>query len=177
VITGPKAFVRRAVQSRSKALLYIGYLVLWQVGYAVFKYKIGHFTLREKSAWTLVNIPIVEAVAFNVLYSIFTDQTRPSYRLKSLVIAIGVTLFQYAGNYVALSYDGQFHGGNPLDFVQAFYFAATTMTTTGYGDIYASGDFARVVVTAQMLTDLVLLAFALNLLVQYRRNIASKDAN
>ena len=171
---GLKALVKRAFQSRSKAFLYLGYLALWQIGYAVFKHNVDHFTPREKSAWVLANIPIVEAVAFSVLYAIFTEQTRPSYRLKSLVIALGVTLVQYALNYVALSYDGQMHSGR-LDLIQALYFAATTMTTTGYGDIYATGDFARVAVTAQMITDLVLLAFAVNLLVQYRRSGPTKD--
>jgi voltage-gated potassium channel len=44
-----------------------------------------------------------------------------------------------------------------LSKVDAAYFAVTTFTTTGFGDIHAISGWARAVITAEMVTSVVIL--------------------
>lgn len=48
--------------------------------------------------------------------------------------------------------------------LDALYFSATTMTTTGYGDIVATGQLARGLVTAQLVFDVVFVATVVGLI-------------
>lgn len=57
---------------------------------------------------------------------------------------------------------GQFSGLN--DRVDAMYFTVTTLSTVGYGDVHATGETARVVVTVQLFFDLLVLGVAARLL-------------
>ena len=57
---------------------------------------------------------------------------------------------------------GRAHSGyfsEPLTRTSALYFSVTVFSTVGFGDITAKTDAARLVVTAQMLLDLLLLGF------------------
>jgi len=59
---------------------------------------------------------------------------------------------------------------NPAEFIglttrlDALYFSMTTMTTVGYGDISASGQLARLLVTLQLAFNLVFIAALFGLL-------------
>ena len=47
----------------------------------------------------------------------------------------------------------------------ALYFSMTILSTVGFGDINATGQLARIVVSVQMLFDLVFVASAIGLVV------------
>lgn len=85
-------------------------------------------------------------------------------RLRGLVVAlaVGVLGFAYADLAVATWGDGQFVGLSTK--IDAFYFSLTTLSTVGYGDVYAAGQVARALVAAQIVFDLAVLATAASLL-------------
>jgi voltage-gated potassium channel len=56
--------------------------------------------------------------------------------------------------------------------LDAFYFTFTTLATVGFGDVHASGQAARLVVTVQIAFNLVVLALAAQMLVTALRRHA-----
>ncbi|MER5455258.1 potassium channel family protein [Micromonospora sp. NPDC002389] len=50
--------------------------------------------------------------------------------------------------------------------VDALYFALTTLTTVGYGDVHAQGQFARVLVCAQLVFSIGVIATGASLVVK-----------
>jgi voltage-gated potassium channel len=74
-------------------------------------------------------------------------------------------------------------GGIPGEFaglatrLDAFYFAFTTLATVGFGDVHASGQAARLVVTIQIVFNLVVLALAAQVLVTALRRHARDLGN
>lgn len=85
-------------------------------------------------------------------------------RLDSLVFLLYVIVPLFALGYVAVD------DADPDQFVglatktDALYFTLSTLGTVGFGDIYADGQLARVLVTVQMAFDLVFVAALVSLL-------------
>ena len=56
-------------------------------------------------------------------------------------------------------------GGSRLSRVDSMYFSVTVFTTVGFGDIAAKAQGARVIVTFQMILDLVIVGVVLRMVV------------
>ena len=56
------------------------------------------------------------------------------------------------------------HFSEPLDHTGALYLAITVFPTVGFGDITPESDLARIVVSIQMLLDLVVIGVVVRLL-------------
>jgi voltage-gated potassium channel len=82
-------------------------------------------------------------------------------RLLQIVVA-GVLLFAVVDFLVATLSPGQFVGLATR--TDALYFALTTLTTVGFGDVHAEGQFARGLVIVQMLFNIIVLAAAVQAL-------------
>lgn len=88
-------------------------------------------------------------------------------RLSHLLLALELVVVIFALCYygVAVRMPGEFSGlATRLD---ALYFSLTTVATVGYGDISAAGQLARLLVSVQLVFNLVFVA-ALVSLVQGR---------
>jgi voltage-gated potassium channel len=85
-------------------------------------------------------------------------QARPGTRSASLLVALfgGLVLFALVDYMVAVAEPEQFVDLETK--VDALYFAMSTLATVGYGDISASGQVARAVVTVQQLFNLAVIA-------------------
>jgi hypothetical protein len=117
---------------------------------------------------------IVTVVIVAQVHSIRTA-TYPELRaIQSLVTAIAVFLVLFALLYLSLStaYPASFN--RPLTRVSAFYFTVTVLATVGFGDITAQNDLAQVIVTVQMLLDLVLIAVIVRVFAAAARSGASR---
>jgi voltage-gated potassium channel len=75
-----------------------------------------------------------------------------------------VFLLVFAGVYLSLSHASTTHFSEPLDHSGALYLVVTIFSTVGFGDITPEGDVARLVVSAQMLLDLVVIGAVVRLL-------------
>ena len=74
------------------------------------------------------------------------------------MVSIGVFLIIFATIYLAMAQAVATTFSEPLDKISALYFTITTLGTVGYGDITPVSPAAQVVVSVQMLVDLILLA-------------------
>jgi voltage-gated potassium channel len=77
----------------------------------------------------------------------------------ALVLPLFLTLF--AGTYTVLSGTSPEAFTEPLSRVDSLYFVVTVFATVGFGDVSAVTDVARVLVTVQMVGDLVLIGLVL----------------
>ena len=86
----------------------------------------------------------------------------PSLRaLETLAVALPLFLMLFAGTYTVLSQVDPTSFSESLSRTDAVYFTVTVFATVGFGDISPVSTAARVVVTVQMLANLLLLGFVL----------------
>ena len=83
-----------------------------------------------------------------------TDQD-VSVRLEAVVAVLYAFIVFSSLVYLAIASDkGQFTGLNTR--VDALYFTMSTIATVGFGDVHATGEVARAVVTVQIFLDLII---------------------
>jgi len=114
----------------------------------------------------VASVPVTLTVALVILAAFAVGQLRlvsratyPTLRaIEALATTIPLFLLLFASAYVVLA------GANPDNFsthslsrTNALYFTVTVFSTVGFGDITAASESARLVVTAQMLLDLLAL--------------------
>ena len=94
---------------------------------------------------------------------------------EALVLILAVFVVGFALIYVALATADPEAFSEPLNRVAAIYFAITVLTTVGFGDIAPVDDVARIVVSVQMLADLLLIAVALRLVIGLAQRAARRQ--
>jgi len=80
---------------------------------------------------------------------------------ETLAVVIPVFLLLFAATYTLMSQAQPDAFTKPISRTDAVYFAVTVFATVGFGDISPVSEGARVVVTIQMIADLLLLGFVL----------------
>jgi hypothetical protein len=85
--------------------------------------------------------------------------------VEALATSIPFFLLLFASTYVVLATQSASSFGGPLSHTDGLYFTVTTFSTVGFGDITAKTETARLVVTGQMLADLIVLGVALKIIV------------
>lgn len=81
--------------------------------------------------------------------------------VETLAVTIPVFLVLFAATYVLMSQAQPAAFTEPMTRTDALYFTVTVLATVGFGDISAVSTAARVVVTLQMIADLLLLGLVL----------------
>jgi hypothetical protein len=102
----------------------------------------------------------VGLVAFQVRTIVTSDY--PMLRaVEALAISVPFFLLIFAAAYVALANLAPASFGGHLTHTDGLYFTVTVFSTVGFGDITAKTETARLVVTVQMLTDLIIYGLAI----------------
>ena len=84
--------------------------------------------------------------------------------VQSLAATTPVFLLLFASTYFILGLDDPSTFTEPLTRSDALYFTVTIFATVGFGDISAQTETARLVVTLQMLLDLVVLGLGIQVI-------------
>jgi len=94
--------------------------------------------------------------------------TRAEYPVLRAVHGLAVTiplfLVAFAAVYLSLSLGTETHFSEELDHTGALYLAITIFSTVGFGDITPESELARILVSVQMLLDLVVIGVVVRLL-------------
>ena len=133
------------------------------------------------------NVPVALTVGLVILVVVAALQLRAINRsahpglqaIESLATTLPLFLLLFASAYFIMA------GASPANFsthsltrTDALYFTVTVFSTVGFGDITAASQSARLVVTAQMLLDLLLLGLVIRgfvRAVRYARLQAASD--
>jgi voltage-gated potassium channel len=84
---------------------------------------------------------------------------------QALALVVPLFLLLFADVYYVLGHDRPGSFGPALTRTDALYFAVTVFSTVGFGDIAPVSAAARILVTLQMVADLVVLGVALRVIV------------
>jgi hypothetical protein len=106
---------------------------------------------------------LIALVVFQVRW-IVASQFPGVRALEALATSVPLFLLLFAGVYVVM---GALSGGNfsqPMTHTNALYFTVTVFATVGFGDITAKTEVARLVVTGQMIIDLIILGLGVRVI-------------
>ena len=126
--------------------------------------------LDHSSTWVAVTILVIGLV---VLIGLVVFQVRsivvsrfPGLRgVEALATSIPLFLLLFASTYVVMDTISASNFSEPVTRTDALYFTVTVFSTVGFGDITAKTEAARLVVTGQMIADLVVIGLGLKVIV------------
>jgi len=104
--------------------------------------------------------------------SIISSPYPAAHAIEAIAISIPLVLLLFASAYVSMSKLSSGSFGGPLTHTASLYFTVTVFSTVGFGDITAKTDGARLLVTGQMVVDIVIIGVvvkALSYAVKVRR--------
>lgn len=107
---------------------------------------------------------LIGLVAFQV--RVIIASSFPTLRgIEALATSVPLLLLLFAATYAVLAMMSASNFGHPLSRTDALYFSVTVFSTVGSGDIIPATQAARLVVTGQMIADLIATGIALRVIV------------
>ncbi len=85
--------------------------------------------------------------------------------VEAVAVSVPLLVLSFAATYVGMAAADASSFSEPLSRVDAVYFSVTVLATVGFGDITPTSETARVIVTLQMIVDLILLGLIAKVLV------------
>ena len=123
-----------------------------------FGFPIGQANGAEGQAlgWVLTLVGVL-AVGYTFYRHIINYATGADHGLtiKDLLVLFEALLIVFSAVYFFMAKDASHEMNGINTRIDAFYFSLTTFATVGFGDITATGQIGRVIVSIQMLFDLV----------------------
>ena len=83
--------------------------------------------------------------------------------LEAVVLLLAMLVLGFAAIYFAVGVDVEQFSGLETR-IDSLYFTVTTLSTVGFGDVHAAGQAARVLVTVQILVNLVFLGIVVRVM-------------
>ena len=125
--------------------------------------------------WLILQLGIFVAVVGVQVPAIIRARYPILRAVESLAVLVPIYLLIWARIYLASSQNDPTGFSRSLDHVAALYFTVTVFATVGFGDVVARTDSMMLLVTVQMLGNLVVLGLGIRLLTSAaRRGIARR---
>jgi hypothetical protein len=126
--------------------------------------------LTHSAAGAAVTILVIGLVVFIGLVALqvrsILRSPFPGLRaIEALATSVPLFLLLFASTYVVMATMSASNFGGRLTHTDGLYFTVTVFSTVGFGDITAKTQAARLVVTGQMIADLVILGLAIKIVV------------
>ena len=159
-----------------------GLFVALRVTLSVSALFAAYFLIPTRSAGGKSDVPwlILDMLVFGAVVGIqvpaIIRARHPILRaVEAMAVVVPLYLFIFARIYLANSLHDQSAFNQPLDTTSALYFTVTVFATVGFGDIVAGTDSMRLLVTLQMLLNLVVFGLVFRLLISAaRRGVARR---
>ena len=89
--------------------------------------------------------------------SVVTSPFPGLWAVEALATSLPLFLLLFASTYLVTATEAAGSFSQPLTHTDALYFTVTVFATVGFGDITAKTEAARLVVTGQMILDLIII--------------------
>ncbi|MGZ4602906.1 MAG: potassium channel family protein [Kineosporiaceae bacterium] len=135
---------------------------------------------RAALGWFVVWFAVLVAAVGWQIRSVMRSTHPWSRAAEAAVLSVALLLVPFATGYAVASHADPATFTQPLTRTDAMYFTVTVFATVGFGDIAPVTETARIAVTFQMLTDLLLIGVIVKVLIgaaQYRRATLENEAN
>ena len=137
---------------------------------------------RPAGTGIIVLVVGVLALALVLAWQIRAIVGSPFPRLRAfetLTVGVPMLLITFAAGYYLISQGDPTAFSQPLDRVGALYFTITVFSTVGFGDITPVGDLPRLLVSLQMVLNLVIFGLVAKLIfgaveMNLRRRVTSR---
>jgi voltage-gated potassium channel len=106
----------------------------------------------------IVGIALLIAVLVWLLFRIVNADTPGLRAVEALAVVVILLIVVFAATYLSVISESPHSFNQRLDHTSALYFTITVLATVGFGDIVPVNDFARLIVSAQMILDLIFIA-------------------
>jgi voltage-gated potassium channel len=124
---------------------------------------------------SIVSVVTLAGLAIGIIWQLRRHLDDSSKRVDGLIVSIVLVIFVFSHAFYVLQRN------DPAQFVglhtrlDSLYFAITTLTTVGTGDIHAAGQVGRALVLVQMIFNVVFVATTASLLsTRVRESVANK---
>jgi hypothetical protein len=162
----------------------LGILVVLRTTLSVSALFAAYFLIPTRSADDGSDLPwlILQLGVFGVIVGIqvpaIVKAKYPILRaVETMAVLVPLYLLIFARIYLSSSLNDPSGFSQPLNDVTALYFAVTVFASVGFGDIVAQTDSLRLVVTLQMVLNLVVFGLVIKLLASAaRRGVARRGA-
>lgn len=137
--------------------------------------------LDSSARWAAITILLVGLIVLIALigYSVrlILKSPFPGLRaVEALAVAVPLFLVLFAGAYAVMDRIAPASFTQTLTHTDALYFTVSVFSTVGFGDITARTDAARIVVTVQMIMDLVVIGVAIQAIVGAARHARARQS-
>ena len=174
-VTPPMPSSRRQVWT-------LGLFLLLRMTLSISALLLAYFLIPTRSAGRSADWPwlTLELCVFGVVVGFqvpaIVKAKYPILRaIEALAILVPLYVLIFARIYLSSSLNDPSAFTRTLDNVTALYFTVTVFATVGFGDIVAETDSMRLLVTLQMLLNLVILGVVIRLLASAaRRGVAQR---
>lgn len=119
---------------------------------------------RENLIRVLVSLLSIAGLAVGIVWQLRRHLDDASKRVDGLVLSIVLVVIVFAHSFYVLNQNDPSQIAGLRTRLDALYFAMTTLTTVGTGDIHAAGQTARALVLVQMVFNVVFVATIASLL-------------
>ena len=144
---------------------------------AFYVLPIGHESSLRAGVRLGVDVALVGAVFAWQIRRISVAALPELRAIEALGIVVALFLVLFSGIYLAMSHESAFTFTQQLDQTRALYFTISIFSTVGFGDITPRTDPARLVVSAQMLLDFVIIGAAVRLIFNAARSRITPPAS
>jgi voltage-gated potassium channel len=124
---------------------------------------VGYFVLPLDSRWAvdtgielISGLVIIAALLAWQIRAIVRSRQPAAQAVATLGMTVPMFFVLFATCYYLMGQAGPAHFSEALTRLDALYFTITTFATVGFGDIVATSEAARAVVTIQMVLGLIL---------------------
>ncbi|MGI9418209.1 MAG: potassium channel family protein [Geminicoccaceae bacterium] len=160
-----------ALIASSLALLHVDGFDDFLPTFALFGFAIGLGGVAYLSSQTIADFMTETGDLFRDFFATIRELVRPAYAfftfylLFVIVFASLYSIIDYVSMAPHFSIQGELRD---IRFLEAIYFSLITFSTVGYGDMTPVSHAARIVVTIQVLTGVVLTLFGFFAIMNYR---------
>lgn len=124
---------------------------------------------RPIDGWTItglvVGVGLVVGLVVGEIRAILRAKYPALQGVQALALIVPLFLLVFANAYYVLQHNVPHSFDTPLTRTDSLYFVVTVFATVGFGDIVPVTQVARILVTVQMLGDLLVIGVALRVIV------------